>query len=434
VVERAFGAIARAARSGVGGARLAVSCTALLGVSALATAAQAQTTIFDRDENVPVLSRPHPEYQALGIREGPWTIYPKITLDVVYDDNIFAASTGAQGDTFLVIQPQILVQSNWSRNALSFEAGSTINEYAKHSSEDTTQYNVSGTGRLDIDRDMTLDGKLGYQSVIIPRTSAAYTELSINPLQYQETAGDLSFVDIFNRIKLTVTTQAEHDVYLNGTVSGGAPLIENFRNNIHFGGLVRGDYAISPDIALFLEENISEFHYDNLQNRDSWGTETLAGVNFQVTHLMTGEVGVGYLTETYENPLDHNTGTFDARAQLQWFPTQLVTVTLSGTQALYDSGLIDSPAFLARSVQLQADYELLRNFVISARAGDAWDTYTGIDRRDNSFNAGISFNYLLNRVVGLGLHYSRLTLVSSGLNRGQNFNDDRIGLALTLQR
>jgi hypothetical protein len=401
-----------------------------------AASAHAQTAedIFDRGANVPVLNRPHPEYEALGVRTGAWVFYPKIAIDATYDDNIFASQTGQQSDEFFTLQPQVVLQSDWARNALSFDAGASTNEYVSHSSEDTTDYHFGAAGRLDVDRDIVINADIRYSDNTLPRTAAAYTELTAHPLEYQETSVNVTGVDTMDRLRLTFSGQAYHDVYLNGTLPGGAVFVQDFRNNTRVVGYARADYAISPDIAVFAEENITDFIYDVAPDRDSWGTQTLAGVNFQVTHLMTGEVGIGYLTENYSDPANHSTGTFSGRAQLQWFPTQLVTVTLSGSQTIYDSGLADSPAFLARIVQLQADYELLRNLIVSARVGAVFDAYKSIDRNDDSYNAGLSATWLLNRGVGIAFTYSHLTLISSGLNRGNSFDDNRVGVALTLQR
>ena len=60
------------------------------GALALPTSgAQAQTDYFARDRNVSVKDRPHPEYEALGVRWGSFHAYPKVQADVGYDSNIF---------------------------------------------------------------------------------------------------------------------------------------------------------------------------------------------------------------------------------------------------------------------------------------------------------------------------------------------------------
>ena len=355
-------------------------------------------------------------------------------MGAAYDDNIFAAPAHGVADTIFTIEPKILIQSNWNRNALSLTADADVQEYEKHSSENTVQYAFTSAGRLDLQRDFVVNVRAQYEDQVIPRTEAAYVDASLEPLQYQEASGKLELVRTFGNLRLTVGGGAAHDTYLDGKIAGGGVLAEAFRNNTNVSGSARLDYATSPNLALFGEEDVNDFIYDNASDRNSWGTQSLVGVNLQITHLLTGEFGVGYLTQTYDNPLAHDTGTFSGKGQLQWFPTQLVTVTVSGSQALYDSGLTGSPAYLGSNVALQADYELLRNFIISARFGNEWDTYKGIDRRDTTYDASLSANYLLNRSVGLKFTYTRLSLASSGVDHGRRFDDDVVGLALTLRR
>ena len=52
--------------------------------------ASAQDALFKRGENVGVLERPRPGYEALGIRAGGFIVYPSLTLRAEYDDNLFA--------------------------------------------------------------------------------------------------------------------------------------------------------------------------------------------------------------------------------------------------------------------------------------------------------------------------------------------------------
>src|SRR6185437_1234477 len=49
-------------------------------------------------EDTPVKNRVHPEYQARGVRNGPWMYYPTATAGVFYDSNVFSSSTNKQDD------------------------------------------------------------------------------------------------------------------------------------------------------------------------------------------------------------------------------------------------------------------------------------------------------------------------------------------------
>ena len=45
---------------------------------------------FDRGQNVAVLDRPRPDYQAMGIHAGGFMVYPSMAVAAAYDDNVYA--------------------------------------------------------------------------------------------------------------------------------------------------------------------------------------------------------------------------------------------------------------------------------------------------------------------------------------------------------
>ena len=82
---------------------------------------------------------------------------------------------------------------------------------------------------------------------------------------------------------------------------------EHFRNVQDTGETARADYALSPDTAIFLSGNLNQHAYSVqppavATDFNSTGFTVLGGVNFQVTSLLTGEIGAGYLTQDYPVP------------------------------------------------------------------------------------------------------------------------------------
>ena len=50
------------------------------------------------DPNVPVTARPRPDFDALGIRAGGFLIFPSVTVDGQYNDNVFATDENEEED------------------------------------------------------------------------------------------------------------------------------------------------------------------------------------------------------------------------------------------------------------------------------------------------------------------------------------------------
>src|SRR5690606_37747416 len=111
---------------------LAAGATAML----LADGAYAQ----EPDPNVPVTARPRPEYDPLGIRAGGFLIYPSVSVDGTYNDNIFADDDDEEQDFIIAVQPQISVRSNFPRHSLNWTVESEVGRYVDNTDENYWDY------------------------------------------------------------------------------------------------------------------------------------------------------------------------------------------------------------------------------------------------------------------------------------------------------
>jgi len=413
------------------GRMAAVSALALFASLGAVSSASAQSA-FDRSGNVGVLDRPHPEYDALGIRTGSFLIYPKVEIGIGYDDNVYAAEDDAIEDVIYSVSPSVSVESTWSRHSLGLSAAANIQRYADLGNEDTDQYRLQATGRLDIRRDANITGSVGYVSAVESRGSSGYTTVTRSPIEYDTVTATLAGVKDFNRVRLSGRLGVTDTDYKDNVSFAGAPIDFDFRDNQTDVASARLDYAVSPATALFGEVGFTNADYDN-SNRDSDGVRLLGGVNFELTNLVTGEVSAGYITRAFDDGLTSDVEQFAYRASLNYYPTQLLTVGLKGETTINDSGVLITPAYVSDSVGLQLDYEVLRNLIVTGVADYSRDDYQDIDRTDDRYGAGATATYLLNRRAGVSLTYSQLTQDSSGAARNVDYTERTLSLALVLQ-
>jgi hypothetical protein len=394
---------------------------------------------FKRDRNVSVVQRPHPGYEALGLREGAFMIWPKLSTTVEYNDNIFATGSNTKSDTIFHVSPGVDLTSNWSRHALDAYARATFNQFADFTGENTQDYSVGAQGRLDVLRTAQVNAGANWNQLTEPRTSAASLGQA-HPVQYDLTSGFVSGAREFNRLRVSGRFDVQNFLYLSRT--GNSSQSDRDRTLTILTGRV--DYAVSPDTALFVQVAGNNRDYrlpplSGVQGRDSSGAEVLAGANFELSALLRGEIGVGYLRQNYDNPAPAPVQRFDnisglgARAQVEWFPTQLTTVTFTGSRTLEDAGIIGASGYLSTNVGAKVDHELLRNVILSAQASYGNDDYKGVDRQDKRYGGGVSATYLLNRSVGVTVGYNHFKQNSSGLAGSGDFTVNKVGATLTLQ-
>jgi hypothetical protein len=394
---------------------------------------------FARDRNVSVTARPRPDYQAAGIRTGSFLLFPKLTTTVESNDNIFAQKTVTTSDTVWHVQPEATLSSDWNRHALSLFARGSLNRYSKHDSENTDDYSVGANGRIDVARDSAINGGVSYGRATEPRTSPDSAAGAIEPTRYDLTSGNISAFKEFNRLKLTGRIGADKYNY-DDVASKTGKIDQDYRDRVESALSGRADYAVSPDTALFIEVigNRRDYRLDKPAvslTRDSEGVNVFGGANFELSALLRGEIGIGYMKQDYKDSTVKDVDGFAARGQVEWFPSELTTVTVVGSRSIKDSAASKVASYIANSASIRVDHELLRNVLLSANVGTGKDEYQGSTREDKVTSAGLRGTYLVNRNVGLTAGYAYEKRTTSGLvaDRGAAYEVNKVSAGLTLQ-
>ena len=168
-------------------------------------------------------------------------------------------------------------------------------------------------------------------------------------------------------------------------------------------------------------------------DRSSHGYRVDAGLDLQISHLLAGEVFVGYLDQRFARnvaqPLPDLSG-LDYGAQLDWYATPLLTLHLSGSPQLADVVIDGASLADNKTIALSADYELRRNIIVQLFASYTDSRFVGTIRDDTYPGAGVGVKYLINRYLSAGINYfysERSTNIP-----GLQYNDNTISIDLTL--
>lgn len=404
---------------------------------ALASAQNASADMFARNRGVAVRERPHPEYEALGLPVGAFTLYPRLQANAEYLDNVYATTTGAVDDMVLRLKPELALESGWSRHSLQAYVRGTINRYQDFTTEDSDEWGVGGSGRLDVMRQANLTGGVSYASQTEARTASNTAVSAAEPIQFDLTQAFLAGTRAAGRLKLSARADYRQFDYQDGRTVGGAIIDQSNRNRKVSSLSGRVDYAISPATAVFFQTTANKRDYDvdngPTPSRDSTGYEAVAGVNFELGAVSRGEVAAGYLKQEYDNAAYNNIDGFGARAQFEWFPTELTTVTLNGSRTVEDAGVLGASGYLSSGVGATIDHELFRNVILTANTTFSSDDYNGIDRNDERFSAAVGGTYLVNRNLGVSLTASHLKQSSKGADNGASFDVNRLMVSLVSQ-
>lgn len=409
-----------------------------LGLASQAMAQQVDGNFYDRDRNVGVRDRPRPDYDALGVRAGGFLVVPKLTVGESYEDNIYALETDERSDMITTVSPEIQAFSTWSRNALRFNARLQYENYADNSDESNLTYSFGGSGQLDVDRNTALTGSGSFQHLVESRTVFGTPQSVRSPVEYDQ--GQLTFTGshTFNRIRVQGTFDYQNFDFKNNVLFDGTPYPQDFRDENVFREEVRTDYAISPALSAYLDVQLNQQDFTSqslsLYQRNSTGWQVQAGVDFDITRLARGNFQIGNVSQSYDDPRIGEVSGLGLSGRVQYFVTQLTTLTFTADRSVQNTGLIDTPSFVNTNLAVQADHELLRNLILTGKFSYGLADYEGLDRSDDRYTMSVSGVYLFNRWLGLNFEVSRLSQGSSGAQRGPRYDTDRVMASFVLQR
>ncbi|QGZ93382.1 outer membrane beta-barrel protein [Terricaulis silvestris] len=392
-----------------------------------------------QDDNVSVRGRPKPEYDASGISVGTFKLYPEMTLSAEYDDNIFATQTDPQEDLVFNVSPSLTLASQWSVHELNLALTAHSRSYNEFSQNDTTDYGIAANGRLDVLRDLRVQGGASYGEATEPLSRSPTSLPLAEPIKYTNTSANLELVKEFSTVRVSTGARYSAADYEDGVLFDLSPVDQDDRDRTVLGATLRVDVAVSPATSLFASVSGNQREYDReppdvLVNRNSEGYEALVGASFEVTSAVSGEIGVGYLNQTYEDPAVGETSGLAVRADLQWNPDDLVTVSLSAAREVADAGAEGAASYVANNINVGLDYEWRRNVVLSVNAGYSVDDYNGVDREDTRWDGRVRAEYLANSGVAFYVEAGHYEQRSEGLQLGREYDVDRATVGIRLRR
>lgn len=397
-----------------------------------------QQGVLKGDRHVSVRERPHPELTPQGVRLGTFKLSPSLGVAGLYDDNVRATEVDAIDDFSTRITPQLQLQSDWEPNSLSLRLGSVIERFAKLESENRNDLEAAADGTFSITRETSLRFAGRWQRQRESRQSQDIFVQTRRPIQYRTTGAGVGLSHLAGDLFLTGDATIVRYDFDDAHLMDGAPIDQDFRDSVLIRLRGRAEYAQSPSVAFFGQVTHDQREYrarvSGAPGRDSNGVELLAGVRFEPNLLARGEIGIGYLTRNYRSPTFTDFSGFAINSKVELFPSELTTVTVTGSREANDSGIPGTSGYITTLGSIQVDHELLRSLILSASTQYQTDRFNGVDRRDKRWGARAVADYRMNKNISLRLSYDHLQLLSDGVDRYKAFNDNRFLLGVTLRQ
>jgi hypothetical protein len=384
-------------------------------------------------EDTPVKNRQQPGYEPVGIRAGSWMFSPALISGGFYDSNVFSSNTAKRSDLAAVFEPSLRARTLWEQHGIDLKLDAQSTVYSQNPGLDQTNASLKGNAWFDIAHDLAVLTNFQVAHLNEGVGTLSSPANAVQPTPYNLLSGDVSLRKEFNR--LTTSIGVRTDSYEFGTTRAqdGTIINQSSRDGQIYSVHGRADYALSSMFGWFtaVEGNERNIRGTPGHSLDSEGYRALSGFTVELTNLITGEFGAGYVQQRFVDP---TIGTIDGptyRARLTWRPTRLLDVHFNAEQLVTQTADTSSVGVLANALQLGLDYELRRNVIVSLAGGYESDRFFGQLRKDHVITSEASIKYLLNRFGSISL-FHRYTARNSDIP-AFSYDKNQVGINVTAQ-
>lgn len=422
--------------------RLLAALPVLAGVAAHAQMLPPDQTLVPFQRNVAVRDRMFAGFEAPGIRVGGFSLRPSLDVTANYNDNAFAsddygpAPQPKVADGYLAVSPSASLVSNFSTGSVSLNASGEVDRFFTHPAENRESVVGSAYATKDVGTGTRLRGIVRYDQQRESRESQNAFRLTDRPIRYEQETGAFGVSQTFNHLLISANAGVTRSHFFDGTI-GGVRFDQQYRNNDQFELKLRTEFAQSQALSYFAQVTRDATSYNpdviNHVDRETKNYEVLGGVRFELPVLARGEIGVGYLNSSSRDARFRTFSGLAVNGQLMFFPTQLMTYTVTARRSVNDAGLVNSANYVALSGGARVDYELLRTLILGAGVDLERDTFNGLNRRDGRVMIDATADWRFTPRFWLRTRYDRADVSSNGLDRYKSFVRNRVTVGVGIR-
>ncbi len=349
-----------------------------------------------------------------GIRLGPWTLTPSATLRGGYDDNITTQATAPVASPIVQLRGRLDVSNGEGADVVT--AYAEVEQTWFTDAADLDHFDARGgvAMQASVGSYVRIRGSIGVASesapdsadegVIVAGNFDPYVDLS----KYLSIPASLAVSFDGGHYTFTAAGDVVYTDYDPRLTAGGVTVDQAFRNGTNANLRARAGYKFSPAYGVFVEGGYNIQSFDD-EAANSTGWRAVAGAEFELSRLLTGELFAGYAAQDYDSGSEVTGLTYGA--SLDWFVTELMSLNLQARRefgAEQTEILLGAPvtsAVTRDSVTLGVAYEPLRQMLVRAQGGWNQTAYEGQNRTDSGLFAGLGIDYVLSSSFRVNVDY-----------------------------
>lgn len=350
-------------------------------------------------------------------------------ITLAHDDNIYRVTGDlAKSDSYINVKPNIGFIGGVGKHRMELTYKGDLSQFNQNDKADFTDHNIRGR--------IFLDHSLRFKT----RFEASYLEEHEEPGVIQRVQLNLSEYNKYeqNFFGSGFTYGSESSIgqlsfdygrYDRNYVNNNLDYLD-FTNNQFTG---RFTYRIAPKTRFYIESIIAEFDYPEGQNfeLDNMYARYRAGVNWEFTNKLSGDLNIGYQDRDYEQDRLFDITGLAYSANVVWAINTFTEVELVANRESIDSSLEETGGFLRSTYGFELSHsltDLLSTKVSTYYTND--ELVFSSAREDERYTFDLAFTYDISRLTELAVNYSYQERDSTDVLA--NFKANIVGLAVKI--
>ena len=349
----------------------------------------------------PATEEPDP-FGPTGIRLGTYDLNISLEQAIGYSSNV-SEQAGGDGGAFSETSVSANITSNWSRHEWQTNINGSYRRPFDDEEIDQPQLIIDTALRLDLIDGYTLTTRGFYNISTQGFTSSTLAPGAVdNPIQ-ENWGGGLELQRTGRKLQLSLRGDVDRDEFQPAELGGGIIQNEGDRNNTEYRVTARVGYEVSPAITPFIEGAYAIRDFDqesdrNGNDRDSDIFELRGGVEVDLGEKLTGEIAVGYVNESFNDPALEDLNAFTVNGLINWSPQRDTQVALTLGTTTNDSITANENGSIIYNGRLEATRQITDRFAVNAFADAQVETN---DDNNTTLQVGIGTEYWVNRFMAV---------------------------------
>lgn len=366
------------------------------------------------------------------IRAGNYFVASDIGTAVVFDDNIFATDADKRADIRTEVTPRIRLDSQFARHALDFSLDGKIVNYVENPDQDYANIRGRASGALHFNAANTLSASVLSSLSHEERNSPIIPESAREPVQIIRNKAAIGITHDAGRLYGTLSASAESFDFHDAVSVSGQPLDLDPRDTQIYSTQLRAGYRFSPGYEIITKvRGLKTVNQGNGSiDNDALGFEALAGLAFESDPLLKWRILGGFGVQDYVTAGRQSLITSLYEGQVQWLPTQLLTIYGTLSRSLQEAGGLDGSGLLQTELDVRADYEIYHNLLLHAGISVREDDPIVANTTELNYNGHLGLDYYLNKNWLFTFEYDHDVRVSDSDSRDLNRNRFTFGAKL----